>query len=202
MKKILIGILIILMLLIPITSSLSCNTQKMKNSSKINNDLIQNEDVLTKKHVVPLLKEYFFIKDNQIKNIIKNIIIEIINTGDASIDEIKDILDSCGKTVREIYLFAEIKTTRLTDGRLNCYPGNFFTHFIGYNARGSYIRYRTYNLALYGWNLQINGENVEKHAGHFFGYYGSVEQVYEWAPPGDYYYFFLDGYAILTFHGA
>jgi hypothetical protein len=203
MNKIIIGILIFLMLLIPTVNSLSYDRQKIKISSIGINDLAQNDDVLTRNHIFSLIKSYVFIKDYKIKNIIKNIVIDLIFTGVTSLDEIQEILDSCGKTVNEIYLFAEIETSKQTDGFLDCYPGNFRTHFGGYDAKGSYIRYsKEYYDALYGWNLKINGEDTKRNSGYFFGYNGYVRHVYEWAPPGEYYHFILDGSAILTFHGA
>ena len=195
---------IILIILIPTTSSLSYNTKRIKKESKINNNLIQNGTVLTIHHIFPLLKGYVFIQDRQIKNIIKNIIIDLIFTGDTSLDEIQEILDSFGKTVKEIYLFAEIETSELTDGKLHCYPGNFRTQVGGYNAKGSYVEYfKSYELPLYGWNLKINGEKVTRDPGYFFGYYGHIRQSWEWHKPNIYYDLFtLDGYAILTFHGV
>ena len=182
-----------------------------KNISKIydfeqNNPqaFIQNRGVLSRNHILPILKAFFFINDNQIKQVIKGIIIDLLFTGNTSVDEIQDILDSQNMTVKEIYLLAEIKTSEYTDGSLNCYPGQIRTLFGGYNAKGSYVRYdKSYELPLYGWNLKINGENVTRDPGYFFGYYGHIRQSCEWHKPNIYYdYFTLDGFTILAFHGA
>jgi hypothetical protein len=201
-KVMLVGI--ILMILIPTTSSLNYTTQKIKIKSKVNNGLVENGTVLKRNHVFPLLKGYVFIQDYKIKNIIKKIVIDLIFTGETSLDEIQEILDSYSKNVDEIYLLAEIETPESTDGNLDCYPGNFRTHYGGYNAKGSYINYRKeYYDPLYGWNLKINGENTKRNSGYFFGYNGYVRQCYDqFSPPSEFCYFILEGNAILVFHGA
>ena len=162
------------------------------------------EDKLSAKHILPLLRGFFHIEKKEVQHIIRNTIIEIIKTGDATIDEIREYANSSEIIVKGIYLFAEVKTTKTTDGSLNCYPGNFRTHFFGYTARGSYVRYKTWYLALYGWYLEIDGNIVKEMGGHLFGYHGQINCNYDpWSyPPGDYSSFNINGNAILIFHGA
>ena len=180
-------------------------TSKIYDNEQIDTQpLIKNRDVLKRNHILPILKGYFFIENTQIKQIIKDILFNIFFTGDATVDEILDILDSHNVTVKNIYLFAEIETSDNTDGSLSCFPGQIRTYFGGYNAKGSYVMYeKSYELPLYGWHLKINGEGVTRDPGYFFGYYGHIRQMCEWHKPNIYYDFFtLDGYAILVFQGV
>ena len=165
---------------------------------------IQNRGVLSRNHILPILKGYFFIEDTLIKHVIKHIIIDLLISGDTSIDEIQNILNSHNITVKEIYLLAEIKTFECSDGHAHCYPGYLRAWLGGFNAKGSYIVYNWYSDDyFYGWNLKINGEKVTRDTGHFFGYYGYVRQAMNMNyPPIVYDCFELDGYAFLVFHGA
>jgi hypothetical protein len=205
MNKIIIGVCIIIMLIIPSVNALySKNALNNIKFSLVENEQGSSEEELTIKHIFPILKGYFFIEKDEIRDIIKKIVLEIISTGNATINEIEEIVISAGINVKEIYLFPDIKTTKTTDGELFCYPGNFRANLFGYNAKGSYVRYKTWFLALYGWNLEINGINVQEVGGHFVGYYGEIRCTYDTLlyPPGEYSYFNLEGNAILAFHGA
>jgi len=180
-------------------------TSKMYDVEQIDSQqFIKNRGVLTRNHILPMLKGYFFIEDTQIKQVIKNIIFNLLLNGNASVDEIKDILDSHNMTVKEIYLLSEIKTYDYSDGHAHCFPGFFRALVGGFNAKGIYVNYNDYiDDNKYGWNLKINEENVTRDSGHFFGYYGYVRQCHDWDyPPIVYSNFKLDGYAILAFHGA
>ena len=202
-NRILVGSIMFFMLFIPSVNVYGVSTPSYHDQTFfLNKNIVQSGDILIKKHILPLVKEYFFIKENRIKNIIKNIIIEILKTEDATIDEIREIIDLNGVSVKDIYLFADIKTSKLTDGYIQYYPGEFRSMF-NVPLWGSYVRYRPHSgLVLYDWNLQINGNDAERRAGYVFGYYGHATSVYEWYPPGEYYSFTLDGSAILTFHGS
>ena len=166
---------------------------------------IQKGEVLSRIHFLSILKGYFFIQDIQVKMVIKDILSNILFTGDATVDEIRDILDTHNMTVKEIYLLSEIKTSEYSDGHVRFFPGIFRALFGGgFNARGIHIEYDDYiEVDWYGWNLKINGIGVKRDTGHFFGYYGYVRQCNDWDyPPIVYSNFKLDGYAILVFHGA
>jgi hypothetical protein len=159
------------------------------------------ENRLTRKHVLNFVKGYLFIFESKIKKIVRRIILEIIVTGDATIDEIKEILNSVGINFHEIYILVEIKTTQSSSGSITCYPGVIRTSLIGYIARGSYVRCKRSDSGSSGWFLEINGNKVEEKSGHFFGYFGYVKSSTdlsspEWYPPS---YFSLDGFATLVF---
>ena len=73
--------------------------------------------------------------------------------------------------------------------------------FLGFNSRGSYLRYKYDSGLIFLWHLKINGEEVSKKGGHVFGFYGFIQSGMVSLPPGEYPCFKLWGSGILILHG-
>jgi hypothetical protein len=165
---------------------------------------IQSGNILKRRHLIPLLISYYFIEHESIKIVVKDIIIDLIFSGEVTIEEILELVNNKGLKYDGVYILPKIETTKITDGELSCYPGDFLVNLFGYNARGSYVRYKTWYLALYGWHLKFNGNKVSQKGGHFIGYYGYLSNYYDWFsyPPGDYNTINFNGYSCIAFHGC
>ena len=201
-KGLVVGI-ILLFVNVTVLSIASSKSIFISDENMVDNEIepIQYDKILTRKHIFPLLFNYYFIENEAIKNIIKNIIIELIFSGDASIDEIQEFVNASGINVERIYLLTYVKTLESSDGSADCYPGNILAHFLGYNSRGSYIRYKSNNQLIFFWHLFIDGHEVSERGGHLLGYFGHVHSAVQYYYPGEYPLFSLDGFAILIFHG-
>ena len=164
---------------------------------------IQSGNKLTRKHLIPLIINYYYIEKDSVKKIVKDIIIELIFTGDATIEEILQIVNNSDLNPTGVYILSLIETTDWSDGLADCYPGNRFVYLFGYNSRGSYVRYKKDSGSIYGWHLKIDRNEVSKKSGHAIGYYGHVHSGIAYYYPGEYPGFeMVAGFSLLVFHGC
>ena len=162
------------------------------------------ELTLNWKHLIPIIFDYCFIKHDQIKMVVKNIIIDLIFTGKTTLEEILEYVDDNGLNPEEVYILSKIETVKTTDGQLLCNPGDFLSNLFGYNARGSYVRYKTWDYAHYGWHLEIDSRLVSEKGGHLIGYYGFVRNAEDTLsyPPAWLNSISFNGYSCIAFHGC
>ena len=207
-KILLIGSIVLLISISIQPTSAINNDLKIENSETSSESIVtfQSGDILTRKHLIPIIIGYLYMdkEEVEIKNILKDVIKELIFTGEVTIEKIMEFVEDRGLNADGVYIFPEIENIKDTDGELSCYPGNFFANLWGYNSKGSYVRYKTWYLALYGWYLAINGEVVSEKGGHLIGYFGFARSYYDpWSyPPGDYGSIDLKGYSYIAFHGC
>ena len=162
------------------------------------------EITLNWKHLFPIIIDYYFIEHEQIKMVVKIIIIDLIFTGETTLEEILGYVDDNGLNPEEVYILPKIETIKITDGELYCNPGNFLSNLFGFNARGSYVRYKTWDYRHYGWHLKINSKQVSEKGGHLIGYYGFIRNNEDtWSyPPAWLNTISFNGYSCIAFHGC
>jgi hypothetical protein len=160
-------------------------------SIETSNNCSLNE--LSREHVKHLLWGMIRSGESQIKIILLRIIFEIINDGNATIEEIQEIIDN--SVIKEVYLFAEIKTDGRSDGWANAKPGTLRQEMLGFNPKNVYCPYTDdpYFEDVFGWTLYINGSLARKNPGYIFGYSGYLECTFNAVNQN----FKLDGFGIL-----
>ena len=194
--------IIVLFMGVSVSSAISVNNNEVIVSDIFNS--VNSENYLNWKHLFPLIIDYYFIEHEQIKMVVKNIIIDLIFTGETALEEILGYVEDTGLNPDEVYLLSKIETTDWSDGLADCYPGDKCLDWFGYNSRGSYVRYKYRSDSIFGWHLEIDGDKVSEKSGHAIGYYGYVNSGWNYLyPPGEYPTFILeDGYALIIFHGC
>ena len=163
------------------------------------NIYVQPDKVLTKEHFKYLFRGFLFIKDFQIKKVIIKIIFEIKRDGNATSEEIQEIIESSNDNIGEVYILAEIKTTgnyQKSDGSVGCIPWRYGV--VNHDATGIFAQYTPdCYKKLFGWTLQIDGNPVSKNDGYIFGYSG---YVLGGTTGGEFVCFKLDGFGVLVLH--
>jgi hypothetical protein len=165
--------------------------------------IAQSEKVLTKEHVKHLLLGLIQTSNSKIKSVIKDIILEITKTGDATITEVKEIAESNGIDSSNVTMLSTVWTYFFSDGSALSIPGFWRSYIYGFMAKGSFVSYSPYfgTDGGWGWDLCIDGEWVSKEGGIIVGYFGYVRQKIDYnyrpAVPS----FKLFGFGLLVFHG-
>jgi hypothetical protein len=192
-----------------ITESNEDNNVKTETFTKsvTKNRFTPSEKELTKKHIVHLYQGLVLTNKENIRCIIKEIILEIAKTGDATISEIKDIVESNGINSSKVSILSTIWTNYYSDGKLYCIPGIMRGYIYGYIAKSSLVLYNPQSEdGGWGWNLCIDREWVTKESGIIVGYSGYTRTNFEITFSGNQsryinYNFKLLGFGLLVFHG-
>ena len=209
-KSLVIAVIVLFlgMSIAPVANSLqslgNIKTSKVIEDLELDNSVyVQPDKKLTQEQLVYLEKALPYIKDSKIKQAIQEIIAEIMDDGDATSDEIQEIIESNNVNAREVYILAKVKTTDDTGGNVICFPG-LFRLYAGFFAKGIYVNYEWWTINNeYDWYLTINDKLVSKGKGYIFGYFG---YVYWWPGVPKYPdpYFILgrkaNGFGVLIFH--
>lgn len=165
-----------------------------------NNIHVQSDKVLTNEHFKYLFRGFLFIKDFKIKNVIIKIIFEIKGDGNATSEEIQEIIESSNANIGEVYILAEIKTTgeyKRSDGSVGSRPWRF--SFVNYhNAIDIFVHYTPdCYKELFGWTLQIDGNPLSENKGYILGYTGYIQN---YLTGGEFITFKLNGTGVLILH--
>ncbi len=198
-NKILIGSIIAISILIGV----SFTSVVGKGLELYENVYLQQDKELTREHLKYLFRGFLFIQDSKIKEVIKKTIFEIIKNGNATSEEIQEIINSSNVNI-VVYILAQIKTVgdfNESDGSVRSVP---FWHSIPFfsfnNAKGILVEYTPEcKEKVVGWNLQIDGNLISENNGCILGYTGHIENVF-YTLPLKWETFILDGFGVLVLH--
>jgi hypothetical protein len=170
-KKILIGSLLVLTLLLLMPSIPAIQQKTIMDKSVIE----KSNDELTKEHILFLFKGIIWIREFEYKRILIRTIFEIIKDGSATINEIWDIINLGNSNIIDVYLYADIKTIKTSDGAAAC-PLRAIQSLGGINVKNDLVHYIDDAFKeIHGWHLYVNGNLIIKKDGYILGYTGYIK---------------------------
>ena len=207
-KKLLVLFFVVLMLLIPSVIALADIDLKIRDTNCDNKLCGELDNQLTSEHLKCLIGSVSFVRDSERRQIVFDIIHEILMRGNVDNIDIQKIVEKYDTDITSSYILSKIKTTGHSgncDGFVFCFPGFIRSLFGGLILiRPIAVIYAKYSYLSsfdgFGWHFTINGEEVSSGSGHIIGYTGRVNLALPYGPSD--WYFMLDGIAVLVLHEA